>query len=807
MISTGFRFSERGGVLVVALFFVAIVSAIGLSLIVNAQIEHVVSNNYAKSARATFAAQSGLERVKAYLIYDYRKDPQGWKNDIMIVPPGTPGSVVSTTVWDENEISIPGYPTAGPSFVPYLLPDTIEDFNYPVLFASTTVPTFTPAAGYQVLLRPLPKVPGGVTADPNQICIQAAGFTDISKSVMNMQSRGMNLLEQCIVASDISVWNNIVFSTTPYSSGMGDVRIHGNVHLLGPTSPVPSTTTTITVSGNAAWSNSYRDPGISGPADIPAILSNTIDPDEDARTELGAFIRIRNGLVDSSGSPDLGTAEVPFEGAFGCKDCGGTYGFTSNAYPHVSAHEVAEYDIPSDLSDVLLVPQTETQFRDRVNKVLYPNYSSYLKGLHEYPVGVVYDLPGVQALQLAAPLQSAGEIDMIFDSGTDTSTNLSGKILNASDSIFQVNSQKVSFPQDYLEQTQLDAVGPTDTPLTTVVDSSTTPASGKTFMLTATDTARNIFIVYKEVEPFDRAVDPELDGGTVTVNKHFRRQIHGMVYAPSSNQTTMDNLQLVVDLDGADRDEANGDFAAVTLTSGSTGTSHQLMRKVINALWLASRGLCRDDVLPGTVDDSCFNRTLTDGTSNDGTSFEPSISPTVYDSALTNSLRALNGEGWIIGSGVVQGADTITVDRTDDIRYAGKLTLFTEDSYSGGSAGDVVLEAGPISVNRYEYPAGSGNWFSFPCNNGLGFLTDHNIEMGYPGSTHDQFAGAFYAQNQVHIKKQIQIMGAMVTGSFLFDGGGTPDWYQSMEIPRCLPPEMIGADPIVLTKSQAFVER
>jgi len=804
-----FKLKQNGGIMVVALFFVAIVSAIGLTLIVNTQVEHVVSNNFAKTTRATFAAQSGLERMKAYLIYDFRKDPGTWKDDIIIVPPGTPGSVESTSVPGENEISIPGYPTAGPSFVPYLLPDSIQDFYNPVLYAATSFPTFAPVAGYQILLRPVPKVAGGTSVDPNQICIDAAGFTGTSKSFLGMKSRGMNLLEQCIVASDISVWNNIVFSTTPSSSGMGDIRIHGNVHLLGPTNPVPSTATTITIAGNASWSNSYRDPGLSSQARIPSILSNTLDPDENARTDLGAFVRIRNGLVDSNGSPEIGTSEVPFEGAFGCKDCGGIFGFTSSAYPRVKAHEIAEYDIPSDLDDVLLVPQTESRYRDHVNNVLYPDYSAYLIGLHEYPVGTVYDLPGVLALQLAAPLQTTAETNMIFNESTDTATNLAGKILTARNLIFQVNTKKSNFPQTNTEETPLDPVLAADSPLSTVVESSLNHTAGNTFMLIATNAAKNIFIVYKEVEPFDRMVDPEFAGGTTTVNKHFKRQVHGMVYIPNSNQTSLDNLQLVVDLDGADRDEVNGDFLPVTLTSGSGGTSHQLMRKVVNALWLASRGMCSDDTLPGTTDDSCFNRTLTDGTANDGTKFEPSISPAVYGSSLTNSLRALNGEGWIIGSGVIQGTDQVTIDKASDVRFVGKLTLFAEDAYPGGSPGDFILESGTLSVNRYEYPTGSGKWFSFPCSNGLGFLSSHNIDMGFPGAggTHDQFAGAFYAQNQVHIKKQIQILGAMVAGNFLFDGGGTPDWFQSMEIPRCLPPQMIGGDPIVLTKSQGFVER
>jgi len=789
------------------MFFVAIVAAIGMTLVMCTQIEHVASNNYSKSSRATFAAQSGLERMKAYLIYDFKKDPETWKNNRIIVPRGTPGSVASADVPGENEISIPGYPTSGPSFAPYQLPDSIQDFNNPALFASTTTPNFVPSSGYQLFIRPVPKVVGGTSVDPNQICIQAAGYTGASKSFLGMQSRGMNLLEQCIVGCDISVWNNIVFSTTPASSGMGDIRIHGNVHLLGPANPVPSSAITITVQGNAGWSNSYRDPGLTSQAQIPSILSNTLDPDEDARTDLGAFVRIRNGLVDSSGSPTIGTSAVPFEGVYGCQDCGGTFGFTPTTYPRVRAQEIGDYDIPSDIEDVLIVPQAGAQYREHANNILYPNYPAYLKGLHEYPVGTIYDFPGVLALKLADALQPTAETTMTFDSSTDSSTNLAGKIRAAINAIFISNTQKATTPKDHTEQTPLDIVSSGDSPLNTIIESSLNSSSGNTFMLIATNSANNIFFVYKEVEPFDRVVDTEFSGGAHNALKHFNRQIHGMVYVPAMSQSALDALQLVADLDGADRDGLNGDYAPVTLTSGAGGTSNQLLRKVINALWLASRGMCSSDSLPGSTDDSCFNRTLSDGSLNNGTKFEPSISPAVYGSSLTNSLRASIDEGWMFGSGVIQMTDRTVLDRGNDFRFVGKTTLFTENAFPGGSSGDFILQSGALSVDRYRYPAGNGKWFSFPCDNGLGFLSSHDIELGFPGGTHDQFAGAFYAQNQVHIKKQIQILGAMVAGNFLFDGGGTPDWFQSMEIPRCLPPQMIGGDPIVLTKSQGFVER
>ncbi len=383
-------------------------------------------------------------------------------------------------------------------------------------------------------------------------------------------------------------------------------------------------------------------------------------------------------------------------------------------------------------------------------------------------------------------------------------------MLTARAAIFQTNSQKGSIPTEHTEQTVLEPMGAADTPLITSIDSSTDHANGKTFMLVAADTARNIFIVYKEVEPFDRSVDLDLNGSGAAATKHFRRQVHGFVYVPSMSQATLDAVTLTADLDGDDRDE-NGDNNNIALTALSNTDSQKLLRKVINALWLASQRLCNDDTLPGGTDDSCYNRPLSDGTTaNDGTYWDPSLSATLYGAGSAPhgaTLRALSGEGWMMGGGVTQTSDVVTIDRGDDVRIVGRFTLFAEDVVGGGNTGDFNLEAGPLSVNRYEYTAGSGTFYSFPCNNNIGFLASHNIELGAPGGTHDQFAGAFFAQNRLHITKQIQILGAMVSAAFLFDGGGTPDWYQSMEMPRCLPPEMIGGDPIVLTKSQAFVER
>ena len=72
------NFNERGGILVLALLFLFILTALGLAIILNSQIDQAVSKNYSKTLKATFAAQTGIERLKPYLLYDLQRDPDGW---------------------------------------------------------------------------------------------------------------------------------------------------------------------------------------------------------------------------------------------------------------------------------------------------------------------------------------------------------------------------------------------------------------------------------------------------------------------------------------------------------------------------------------------------------------------------------------------------------------------------------------------------------------------------------------------------------------------------------------------------------
>jgi hypothetical protein len=89
----------------------------------------------------------------------------------------------------------------------------------------------------------------------------------------------------------------------------------------------------------------------------------------------------------------------------------------------------------------------------------------------------------------------------------------------------------------------------------------------------------------------------------------------------------------------------------------------------------------------------------------------------------------------------------------------------------------------------------------------MGIMSARRIDMGDPSGTHDEFAGAFYAYELLKVQKQIQILGAIVALDFDLLGGGNPDWFQAMQMPKCLPPEMIGKEPIVYIRSQSYSDR
>jgi len=869
------QINEKGGALIVALVFVVILSALGLSLLLNSQIDHVVSSNSSKTSRATFAAQTGIERMKAWLFYDYQNDIDGWKNRYIAVPDGTPGatdgaaglcgtSIAATE--DCFDLGAPSETNMLPFDVPHIPQDGGGESD---TYQSSIWPAENPAVGsrpawgtygYQIMLRHMSDT-GALTPSATKICVISTGFTDESKGYFGLNSRGTNMVEQCITGDDISIWNNIVFVGSGGASGMGNMKIHGNVHLVGapcgadgdPQCDDP--TVLVLIRGNQGWYNDY----VSGLALSTTNLDDLMDPEEAAKTRLDAKLRIRNGVVNFQNvSAEIANATYPYDAHFGCENCGTDHIYAvedlSPQPQQIFADIQGDYDVPDELLDKIEVPNLDNAYIDPQAEVAYPAYRSFLVG-YRTDGTTTYNLPGVLALKLATAYDNNDtDEQLVFDNVDNSNNNLAWYVLNAMidddltfdtnylENLFDVNAQNpvpiapnttANTEQQILEDRESDAaygdwenavLNPTIAVPPTVDDESA-------FMVVASDPDQNVVVVYKEIQPFTRSVDRDLGNAGTAQDTDFPRQVHGFVYTREGYIPA--NVRLRIDVDGNDRD-GNGDNwgnelfdhklvgnADVTPCVG-VGSNHcyrllnatdsmKVIRKAVNALWNASKGPC----LQSTTT-SCWNAEIYNGSDNlvpnDGTMFDHTLATDAdafeisEDGTATGDLD--NGIARLIGYGVIQLTDDVWFNT--EVEYTGRMTLLVDDTAGSSTLPDnglVNIDHGPRPINSYTHTISTASIYSFPCDNNLGIMADNEIQLGDAGNTHDEYVGAFFAATEIDIQKQIYILGAVVSTGYAAAGGGNPDWFQSMQMSKCLPPYMIGGDPIILLSSQSYNER
>jgi hypothetical protein len=713
-------------------------------------------------------------------------------------------------------------PSSTPFRINPNIPYATETTLYAAIDAGPGNPIVTPGSGYQLMIRNVPSVKGGTCSapgtdcDPNSIYLMAIGRTTATKAYLNAESRGMNLIEDGIFGDDISIWNNIFFAGDNDLSGGGAMTIHGNVHILGPEPPPLVNTVVLDVKADILNSYYYGNANKSLKNPLRSTLSlpqqrnpnNVLDP----VNNLKAKVRVRNGLIDiDQGNAKIGeypTDGIPFDVIATCRSCpdGNSMGFTSAYTPNVPGSKVQglqmkSYNVPANLQHLIKVPAIADEYKDPSTNIKYPTYTDYFIGMNTFG-GVTYNLPGALGLKLAAAI--GNDTTITFD-GT-----LATQIWNAKTSIFTQNVREGSVSE---EQQVLD-------PLTSETDPLFTPTigigptDGKTFMVVAADTVRNVVLVYKEVAPFERSVDPDLTGTETADAMNFPRVIHGFVFAPSG--TNMSNVTLKVDIDGDDVDDGDNwiydDTAACNPLQASPPAgckrtltvteSNQLIRKVTNAIWKASRGECG-------VLGPCYSSVSKDTWE----STMDSAPSHMYEAASPNYLKvtATGNEdvnGKLIAFGAIETTDRISIG---GFLYAGRFTLFSRDSNNSGTApniGQVVVTSDVYSIESYErLPATNPSvYVSFPCQNNMGIMAAQNIDLDSTG-THDVFSGAFYSAGTFILTKQQQLLGAIVAGAWDFGAGGTPDFFQAMEISRCLPPYIIGKDVIVFADSQSWLER
>ena len=587
-------------------------------------------------------------------------------------------------------------------------------------------------------------------------------------------TRGSNVLEACYTAEFLSIWDNIVFSADASGlGGGGAMELHGNIHVLGDGADPGDTV----YESKGDHFNCYEC-GRTKLSEVP--FDNLLNGPQAALTTLDAKFRIRNGVADlDTGSACVGGCGfgggANYEGSFVCTSCPTSpyEGFSSQtSEDRVSADEEGEYDIPADVQSIISFPEVTDPFVDPVTNVGYDNYSDYLIGDEDT---TPYQ-PGVLGLKTRLAFTNT---DTDFE--LTNSLSLASEVWNRKNELFLYNVN-TNTPGVNRAQLTLDPVGLDENPDEATDDAIFNPTLGsETFMLVAADVSRGVVIVYKETQQFTRS------------GVNHPRQVNGFVFAPSS--ANMGELALEVDLDGADLDAGDGteDYSHATL---SPAESNQLVRKVVNALWLSSQKSCGEPCYT-SASKTDFHSTM---------QWSQISSNNNSDGNLDVSAGGVDGN-FFVAYGVIQTTDNFEV-ASDGVTYMGRVTMFIDqpDNNPGtGSSCDFscALLAGDIRPIT-SYQAG-GQWYAFPCQNNMGVLASDDVD--FDKQPHTDKVGAFFASDTMYVEKQFQILGAMVADIWDFKNGGNPDLFQAMEMARCLPPYMIGDQTVPYLSTTRFVER
>jgi len=118
-------------------------------------------------------------------------------------------------------------------------------------------------------------------------------------------------VEAVYASSNVNVWNNAIFAGNGQAGGLinGNVSVHGSVHLLGNNLTTGALAVdALDLSGTSLIHNNYADCPSDLAARVPA-LPTTVFGGESIGT-LNAKLRVKNGLVGSSGNSEIGQPNV-----------------------------------------------------------------------------------------------------------------------------------------------------------------------------------------------------------------------------------------------------------------------------------------------------------------------------------------------------------------------------------------------------------------------------------------------------------------------------------------------------------------
>lgn len=308
--------NEQGMGLVLALLMLAIVGALGATIITSNMADLQISTNYSHRSVAFYAADSGIETAARDLLSD----------------PGWILAYLDITTWEALDpipdgVSVNGVPIT--SFEPGDVSAGYWQFG-----GRTAVGDG--AYTREIRLPPAPDI--------------VDGEGTVTFTVRSRGDGGVIETARQVVRADIEldldaygVWDNAIFAGDGQTGNLinGNVAIRGSVHVLGD----EAAPQTIQFGGTADIRNNYSDAadhfGATDAAKLPAL--DLVEFNGEMVESLESIIRLEHANVELGGSSDIGAVDVTGNAVKETMDSIRSDGTISPA-EKVHADEWADYD-------------------------------------------------------------------------------------------------------------------------------------------------------------------------------------------------------------------------------------------------------------------------------------------------------------------------------------------------------------------------------------------------------------------------------------------------------------------------------
>lgn len=342
----GFQ-NNRGSVLLVTYLLITTLLILGAAFLVMGATEAKRTEIQHKSDLAFYIAEAGIERAIYDLKQEFEAGDKNWSN----------GITVGADSWGPN---------TGAFYDIYVDGGGDSEVTYPSGAYSYTH-AFSPTNDnhYKVKLR-------NVGED---LWIRSTGEVDGVAQTIQVYVKIVN----------VSPWNNAIFGGAGSSGTMinGNVNIYGSVHILG--NGLDPGDDAINLGGTAELVGNNYNIGPQGMSqglkdkipDLPTVILNEGEVDEETVDTLNAELRVKNGVVSLSGNSAVGeenddtgnTVKETIDGAYVTDGYGGSKG-TANVHSDNGTNEAY------DLGDAVSFPSLDDDHPSDPSKDYYEYFAA-----------------------------------------------------------------------------------------------------------------------------------------------------------------------------------------------------------------------------------------------------------------------------------------------------------------------------------------------------------------------------------------------------------------------------------------------